>query len=67
MADVDGKVRDWIADVTGGEIGDVVALPSGGRAGYFVDLLLDGSVHLLYLQQGRGLEADASSFQGSVT
>lgn len=67
MADVDGKVRDWIADVTGGEVGDVVALPSGGRAGYFVDLLLDGSVHLLYLQQGRGLEADASSFQGSVT
>ena len=37
MADVDGKVRDWIADVTGGEVGDVVALPSGGRAGYFVD------------------------------
>jgi aminoglycoside phosphotransferase len=58
------EIVTWIESVTDGHLASVRQIPAGGRPGWYVDVSAGGATHELFLQVGRHLGDEPSTFQG---
>jgi hypothetical protein len=58
------EIVTWIESVTYGRVASVRQIAAGGRPGWYVDVSAGGATHELFLQAGRHLGDEPSTFQG---